>query len=243
MSVLGELIATHDVIDLSQTIEEGLPTFPMHSRFYHTLWESYWHGDVAVQYQLLINEHTGTHVDAPAHFVRDGDAAHLWIDEMPLTGLFGRAATIDVTTTPAGGTYGVSALERFEGQHGPVEKGDIVLFRTGKAAVWGLRPDDRDYLRDWPGPDAELARALVGRGVSAAGCDAIVLDEYGNLDYPCHMVFLSNKVMMLENLTNLHLLPAFCDFLAIPLKIKGGSGSPIRPLAFVLKKAVPKKAE
>lgn len=234
-SMLGELIASHEVVDLSQTIEEGLPTFPMHSRFYHTLWESYWHGDVAVQYQLLINEHTGTHVDAPAHFVRDGHPAHLWIDEMPITSLFGRAATIDVTATPKGETYGISSLERFEAQHGAVAKGDIVLFWTGRASLWGLRPKDADYLHEWPGPDPQLAQTLVDRGVSAVGCDAIVLDECGNLDYPCHIIFLSNRVMMLENLTNLHLLPPFCEFMAIPLKIRGGSGSPVRPLAFVPK--------
>ena len=234
--LFGELLANYDVVDLSQSIEEGLPTFPMHSRFYHTLWESYWHGDVAVQYQLLINEHTGTHVDAPAHFVRDGHPSHLWIDEMPVSSLCGRAATIDVTDTPAGRTYGIGSIERFEAQHGAIGEGDIVLFWTGRARLWGLRPNDRDYLRDWPGPDPEVARALVDRGVNAVGCDAIVLDECGNLDYPCHMIFLSSKVMMLENLTNLHLLPPFCGFMAVPLKIKGGSGSPIRPIAFVPKK-------
>lgn len=55
-------------MDLSQTLEEGIPNFPTHSRYYHELWESYWHGDVAVAYQLIMNEHPGMHVDAPAHF-------------------------------------------------------------------------------------------------------------------------------------------------------------------------------
>lgn len=237
MDIIDTLLNDYEVIDLSHTLEEGLPTFPTHSRFYHELWESYWHGDVAVQYQMLINEHTGTHVDAPAHFMRDGHPAHIWMDEMPAASLIGRAVLVDVSDTAPCTTYGLNALERFERANGPVGSGDIVLFRTGWDRKWGIRPDDSAYLRDWPGPSTELADALVARGARAVGCDAMVMDVYGDMEYPIHYILLGHRIMLMENLANLDRLPPVSMFMAIPLRIKGGSGSPIRPLAFVPKAA------
>ena len=59
---IARLLSDYEVVDLSHYLEEGMPSFPTHSRFFHELWESYWHGDVAVAYQLIMNEHSGTHV-------------------------------------------------------------------------------------------------------------------------------------------------------------------------------------
>jgi kynurenine formamidase len=233
--ILTELLANYDVVDLSHTLQEGMPTYPTHSRYFHTLCESYWHGEIAVQYQILINEHTATHVDAPAHIIRDGHPAHVWIDELPATCLFGRAVTIDVTDVAGSAKFGPSVLERFEQQHGGIEKDDIVLFRTGWDRKWKLKPDSGPYLSDWPAPEPELAEALVKRGVRAVGSDAIALDECGNFALPVHNILLSNRILMVENLANLDRIPPFSLFIAIPLKIEGGSGSPIRPLAFVPK--------
>jgi kynurenine formamidase len=61
------------VIDLSQTLEEHMPHFPTHAKFFHNLWGSYWHGDRSLSYQLVMHEHNGTHVDAPAHFISDAN--------------------------------------------------------------------------------------------------------------------------------------------------------------------------
>ena len=71
------------VVDLSQSLEEHMPNFPTHSKFYHNLWGSYWHGDRALTYQLVMNEHNGTHVDAPAYFISDAKPhAHVTIDQV-----------------------------------------------------------------------------------------------------------------------------------------------------------------
>src|SRR2546425_10440480 len=84
------------LIDLSQTYQEHMPNFPTHSKFHHNLWGSYWHGDRALTYQLVMNEHNGTHVDAPAHFISDAKPhAHVTIDQVPPGRLIGRGARLD----------------------------------------------------------------------------------------------------------------------------------------------------
>lgn len=229
-------LADHQAVDLSFPLEEGMPALPDSSRYFHMLWDSYWHGDAGVDYQILLNEHTGTHVDAPAHMMRDGHPAHLWIDEMPPTSLVGRAAVIDAADTPPDSDFGVRVLERFVRESGPVRPGDIALFRTGWATRWSLRPDSGAYIRGYPGADLPLAEALVGLGVKAVGLDTPSIERFNEqMHFPVHELLLANRVMVIENLTNLERLPPFCVFIALPLPIKGGSGSPLRPLAFIPK--------
>lgn len=230
---LRQLLTDYVAIDLSHPLAEGMPNFPTHSSYAHDIWESYWDGDVAVAYQLKLNEHTGTHVDAPAHFIRDGHPQHVWIDAVDPTSLIARAVMIDVSEMTAATDIGIEALTTFENRFGPVEPADVVLFRTGWDCRWSDGKGGGSYLADWPGVGIELAAELVKRRVAAVGTDAIGLDTYGRLDYPAHYKLLGNGVLILENLANLSSVPPVFDFLAIPLHITGGSGSPLRPLAFV----------
>ena len=229
-------LADHDVVDLSHPLEEGMPALPDSSRYFHMLWDSYWHGDAGVDYQIILNEHSGTHVDAPAHMMRDEHPAHLWIDQMSATSLVGRAAVIDATDTPPTSDFGLAVLHRFQRESGPIRRGDIALFRTGWSEKWKSRPDSRAYMDGYPGTDVPLAQALVELGVKAVGLDTPSIERFDEeLTFPVHELLLANRVMLMENLTNLERLPPFCIVIAIPLAIKGGSGSPIRPLAFVPK--------
>ena len=92
---LSALLSGMEVIDLSHTLEEDMQIYPTHSRYYHTLWDSQATGCEALLYQLVINEHCGTHMDATAHFIEKGHPAHLFMDETPVTQFFGRALTMD----------------------------------------------------------------------------------------------------------------------------------------------------
>jgi kynurenine formamidase len=231
--ITAALQSGYQVVDLSQPFVEGMPTYPTHSKYFHNLWESYWHGDVAVAYQLTLSEHTGTHVDAPAHFVRDDEAAQIWVDEMPVTSLIGRAARVDVVDRAAEGTFGPEVLDEFEVEHGPLRKGDIVLFRTGWDRHWAPRPEGERYLHGWPGPDDVLATSLRDRGVRAVGIDTLGLDADGTATFPAHRILLGAGVPIMENLRGLERLPAFSLLMAFPLRIDRGSGSPIRPVAFL----------
>ena len=223
------------VIDLSQTLEEHMPNFPTHSKFFHPLWGSYWHGDRALTYQLLMNEHNGTHVDAPAHFVTDArPEAHKTIEQIEPGRLVGRGARLDCREFKEGDDVSAAFIKEWESKHGTIEAGDIVLFNFGWSQYWGLRPNNHRYLDDWPGISMEAAEYLISKPVAAIGVDSLSPDPPRALTTnPIHRPVLEKQVLIIENLTRLDELPDFFLFLALPLKIRQGSGSPIRALAMV----------
>lgn len=110
-----------------------------------------------------------------------------------------------------------------------------MLFRTDWSRKWRVRPDSEGYLQDWPGVNRNFAEVLRDRRVRAVGTDSMSPDRCGSQDYPVHYVLLPERTMILENLANLDRLRPFSLFLALPLKILGGSGSPLRAIGFVPK--------
>jgi kynurenine formamidase len=221
------------MVDLSQTLEEHIPHFPTHSKFFHNLWGSYWHGGRSLSYQLVMHEHNGTHVDAPAHFISDAQPhAHITIDKVPANYLMGRGVHLDCRACKEGDYVSRKQIMDWESRHGALAKGDIVLFDFGWSARWRLRPDDRPYAEDWPGVSMEAAEYLVSQSVAALGVDTLSPDPPEALrTQPIHPVVLEKQVLIIENLTNLGELPDFFLFLASPLKIREGSGSPVRAVA------------
>lgn len=222
----------HDWIDLSHTLEEDIPAWPTHARFGRALYEDYASGDVARHHGLTISEHTGTHMDAPLHFIPDGPA-HYGTDRIPLDRLAGRAATIEATDLEPGGLLNADRIEAWEREHGPIERGDRVLLRYGWDSRWTTGKEGRRFLEDWPGLSGEAAGYLVEKGVALVGCDTLAVDAAGTVEHPAHHALLGNEVYIVENLKNLDLLPPFALFVAFPLKIKDGSGSPVRAVALV----------
>lgn len=230
-----QLLASARVIDLSQALEEHMPHYPTHSKFFHNLYGSYWHGDRALTYQLVMNEHNGTHVDAPAHFITDANLpAHVTIDQVPAARLLGRGVRVDCRHFQAGQLVPRSFLEDWERAHLALEPGDIVLFNFGWSRHWARRPDSRPYIQDWPGVSLEAAHFLIEKQVAALGVDTLSPDTPETLSrQPLHPIVLEKQILIIENLCNLDQLPDAFLFLALPLKIRCGSGSPIRALAMV----------
>lgn len=229
ISRFAALFSGKTVIDLSQTMEPDMPVWFSHPHYYCSEHEHYDKGDGFFLNFLSFGEHTGTHVDAPAHFVKGGSC----IDEQPTLQYCGRGAKIDASALPARGLISLAMIRDWEAAHGPIQAGDIVLFDVGYAKLWGLKPHSQQFLADWPGLSPEGAQYLVDRQVKAVGTDAISLDAFGQAASPSHGVLLNNQVMIIENLTNLDKIQDFCLFIALPLKIKGGSGSPVRAIALV----------
>lgn len=223
------------MVDLSQTLEEHMPNFPTHSKFFHNLWGSYWHGGRSLSYQLLMHEHNGTHVDAPAHFVSDAKPeAHKTIEQIEPCRLIGRGVRLDCRGCKEGDYISAVFVKDWETRHGAIEKGDIVLFNFGWSAHWGLRPENRRYVTDWPGVSMDAAESLVGKSVAAIGVDSLSPDPPQALETnPVHRMVLEKQVLIIENLTCLEELPDFFLFMALPLKIRQGSGSPIRAIALI----------
>ena len=222
----------YDWIDLSHTLEEDIPAWPTHARFGRAIYESQALGDVATHYGLTISEHSGTHMDAPLHFVPEGPASY-GTDEIPLERLAARAATIEATDLGAGDLLGPERVQSWESEHGSLEPGDGVLIRYGWDERWTTGPEGRRFLEDWPGLGGEAAEYLVGKGVALVGCDTMAVDAAGTTENPAHHALLGNEIYVIENLKNLDRLPPYAFFMAFPLKIKGGSGSPVRAIALV----------
>lgn len=186
-------------------------------------------------------EHGGTHLDAPIHFFEGRQT----VDSIPLERLIAPAAVIDVSARAARDPDLRLTREdvvAFEERHGRIQPGTIVLLRTGWSARW---PDRRAYLGDdtpgdasrltFPSYGEDAARLLVNdRGVAALGVDVASIDYGRSTDFMVHRIAAERNVYGLENLTNLDALPATgATVIALPMKIGGGSGGPVRVIALV----------
>ncbi|MGH8193779.1 MAG: cyclase family protein [Woeseiaceae bacterium] len=186
-------------------------------------------------------EHGGTHIDAPIHFSEAGRA----VNEVPLSDLVGPAVVIDVSEEASDNSdyrLTLADVEAHEAQHGAIPEGAIVLLRTGWSARW---PDVRAYLGDdTPGDASKLSFPSYGeegaqflideRGVRALGVDTASIDYGRSSDFPVHRIAAAKQVSGLENLANLEALPAAgFTVIALPMKIAGGSGGPVRVIAML----------
>ena len=190
---------------------------------------------------LCTPEHGGTHLDAPLHFAEGNRSA----DQVPLEQLIAKAVVIDAR--PQADKDRDYRLTRedvlaFEKAHGRIAAGTIVLLRTGWSRHW---PDAKAYLGDdtpgdasklsFPSYGVDAARLLVEeRRVAALGVDTASIDYGRSTDFQVHRVAAAQNVPGLENLANLDQLPATGALvIALPMKIEGGSGGPLRAVALV----------
>lgn len=190
-------------------------------------------------------EHGGTHLDSPVHF-----AQGRWTTEqIPLDHLVGYAAVVDVQSQADSSPdylIDLAAIGAWERNNGEIPRGAIVLFHTGWDRRW---PDRAKYLGTsrlgagavpelhFPGLDSAAARWLVGRQIRAVGIDTPSIDYGQSSTYHSHRILLGANIPAFENVTNLDQLPATGSFVvALPMKIKGGSGGPLRIIALVPQK-------
>jgi kynurenine formamidase len=194
-------------------------------------------------YTVCTPEHGGTHIDAPVHFSADGNST----EKIPLESLLAPALVIDASDKAAADrNYRLTAddVHEFENEHGEIAAGTIVLMRTDWSNHW---PDAIAYLGDdtpgdasklqFPGFGAEATRILTEeRKVAMLGVDTASVDYGKSQDFIVHRIGAAQGVSNLENLTNLSQLPATgATILALPMKIEGGSGGPVRVVALVPK--------
>ena len=189
-------------------------------------------------------EHGGTHLDAPIHFAE----GRLTADQVPLERLIGSAGVLDISASAARDPdYRLTREDvlAFGKRYGRIEPGTIVLLRTGWSRHW---PDRKAYLGDdTPGDATRLhfpsfgeaaTRLLVEeRRVGALGADVASIDYGQSRDFRVHRIAAAQNVLGLENLTNLgELPPRGSTVIALPMKIEGGSGGPVRVIALIPQK-------
>jgi kynurenine formamidase len=192
---------------------------------------------------LFTAEHGGTHIDAPIHFA----AGRPTVDQVPLDRSFGPAVVVDaVEQSQANPDYQVTTddLLRWEREHGQISGDAIVLIRTGFAQRW---PDAAGYLGTsqrgaeavaqlhFPGLHPDAARWLTAnRPVKAVGIDTASIDYGQSTRFESHRALFEHDIPAYENLTALDRLPPIGAFVvALPMKITGGSGGPLRAVAIL----------
>ncbi|SNS66694.1 MULTISPECIES: cyclase family protein [unclassified Azospirillum] len=193
---------------------------------------------------ISMNEHTGTHFDAPAHWITGRDVPNGTVDAVSPADFIHPAVVIDISNEAAADEDFIvtrAFLEAWEASHGPIPPRHWILLRSD----WSKRVGTLSYLNlkddgaHSPGPDAGAMRFLVlerdcvGLGVETVGTDAGQAAHF-NEPLPAHSILHGNGRFGLQCLTNLDQLPAFGSVIvAMPLKIRGGSGSPLRVMALV----------
>jgi kynurenine formamidase len=171
------------------------------------------------EYHLL--NHIGTHVDAPSHQIAGGAT----LDEIPLESLVTDAVTLDLSAREPG-AIGWSELEPLVAD---LHEGDWLFVYSDNGRNWGAD----DYWTGWSYPDADASRGLIERGIVGIGFDGPSADPVDTETFVLHKVWLGAGRMILENLTNLGLLPARAQVVVAPLKVRAANGAPARVLAFV----------
>lgn len=255
MSVLNDLIGavrsgTVEIIDLTAPLNSSTPILQLPPPFANTIpfrleeisryddrgpaW--YWN-------DIHTGEHTGTHLDAPVHWITGKDS--LDVSQVPLTQLIAPAAVLDFSAQAAADPdflLEVDHIAAWETEHGALPEGGWLIFRTG----WDSRSDDQDAFLNandtgphTPGVSVQCATWLaqqapiIGVGVETVGTDAGAAHSF-DPPFPCHQSLLGAGKFGLTQLQNVALLPPTGALIVTaPLPIVGGSGSPTRALALV----------
>jgi len=194
-------------------------------------------------YRYSAAEHGGTHLDSPVHFAKGRHT----VDELPLEQLMGAGVVIDVTAQCASNPdylVSVADFENWEKRNGRIPPGTIVLLRTGFGKFY---PDRKKYLGTeergaeavaklhFPGLDPAAARWITtNRSIKAIGLDTASIDYGQSTLFESHRALFEKNVPAFENVANLDQLPAKgFSVIALPMKIKGGSGGPLRIIAIL----------
>jgi kynurenine formamidase len=248
------MIPGYRVVDLSLPLAEDLPcswpgnipyqhkAFTYYAAGFHTRW-------------LMFAEHTGTHFDAPSHWVPPpdsglsgaGPAGAISTDGVPLEQLIGPAVVIDVTGSLPEAEPGhspaieVAALEAFETEHGRIEPGEVVILRTDWDRRYVSGDGGRRYVIDcvagrepgWPAPTADAVSLLVDRGIRCLATDTPSVGAVED-GLPAHVAGLAHGLVYVEGLTRLAELPVRGGiFVFLPLPVRGGTGAPGRAVCLL----------
>ena len=202
------------LIDVTLPLAPGMPVWPDEPEPVLTPLSSIANGDPANVSRLTLGTHTGTHVDAPRHFIEGGKSA----DALALSALCGPARVVRIQSSTS---IGVAELTRLS-----LDGVSRVLFQTRNGALWNARGFQKDFVYLEPG----AAEWLVGRGVSLVGIDYLSIEQFGSHDYPVHHTLLQAGVVIVEGLDLRSVAPGDYDLWCLPLKLVGADGAPARVL-------------
>jgi kynurenine formamidase len=238
-------LPTGRVVDLSYAFDSDTvywptaETFKLEKDFEGVTDKGYYYS----AYRYMAAEHGGTHIDAPVHFAKGRNS----VDQIPLEQLMGPGLVVDVAAKCAvNPDYLVSIddFQNWEKQNGKIPSGSIVFLRTGFGKYY---PDRKKYLGTdergaaavaklhFPGLDPNAARWLTqNRSIKAIGLDTASIDRGQSTLFESHRALFEKDIPAFENVANLDQLPLLgFSVIALPMKIKGGSGGPLRIVAML----------
>lgn len=209
-------------IDLTLTISESIPSFPGSPKPQFISWSNLKEDGYNLEL-LFLSSHTGTHLDAPYHFVKNG----LKINQIPLDRLIGKAILIKIKKTK-NNAITKSDIILFERKNGKIPNKSSIFFSTG----WQKNLQKKNYFTENPGLDISAAKYIASKKINLVGIDSPSIDLGNDESFNVHHIFSKNNILIVENLTNLKKISSKeFNFTILPLKLKDATGSPVRAIA------------
>lgn len=210
-------------VDLTLTVSSAIPTFPGSPKPQFISWSTL--KDDGYNLELLfLSSHTGTHMDAPFHFVNNGAKVH----EIPVGRFLGDGILIKIRKEK-NQAITRKDLQLFESKNGKIAGGSSVFFYTG----WQKFLKKYNYFEENPGLSESAASYLASRGVNLVGIDSPSIDRGRDRRFSAHKILSKGDVLIVENLVNLDKISKNpFGFAILPLKLSDATGSPVRAVAF-----------
>ncbi len=205
------------IIDLSYPITHQMPVFPADPAVGILRHHNYQNGYFVSQ--IIMGTHTGTHIDVPIHKISGGKP----VDEVAIDRFTGRAFVMDLTGLAPLEEIHAETLDRFEADVADVE---AVILKTG----WGSHFGKEDFFTSFPGLSESGVAWLIAHGIRLIGLETPSVNAIKHQEI--HTLLLEKEVAIVESLANVKALDMkYADFFAVPLKLKGLDGSPVRAFA------------
>ena len=212
------------VIDLTLTVSEKIPTFPGSPKPHFIEWETIPKDGYNLEL-LFLSTHTGTHIDAPFHFVKNGKKIH----EIAPERLVNEAVLIRIGKN-SNRSISKTDIQNFEQKNGKIGNGSTVIFHTG----WQKNLNKEFYFTENPGLSVSAAKYLVSKKINMVGIDSPSIDLGTDSKFSVHHILAKNNILIVENLANLNKIKSNnFHLITSPLKLKNATGSPIRAFGFV----------
>jgi len=212
------------IIDLTLTVSDEIPTFPGSPQPSFIPWENVKEDGYNLEL-LFLSTHTGTHVDAPYHFLEKGAKIH----EISLKKLVSEAVLIK-SKKSGGESITKTDIQKFEKKHGKITSFSSVIFYTG----WQRNLQKKYYFTKNPGLSVSAAKYLASKKINLVGVDSPSIDLGKDSKFSVHQIFAKKGMLVVENLANLQKIkPSKFHLVVLPLKLKNATGSPVRAIAFV----------
>jgi arylformamidase len=209
-------------IDLTLTISKSTPNFPGSPKSQFIPWSTLKEDGYNLEL-LFLSSHTGTHLDAPYHFAKNGAKIH----QIPLDRLLGSGILIKIKEGK-NQVITKNDLILFERKNGNIQKHSSIIFHT----EWQKNLNSDSYFINNPGLSESAAKYLVSKEINLVGIDSPSIDLGINRTFIVHKILAKNNILIVENLTNLNKISSKqFDFIILPLKLKNTTGSPVRAIA------------